>query len=202
MMEQQAIQLIKKELDTKRFEHSLRVMETAQKLAKRYEAPVEKVVLASLLHDYAKCRTREELRNNVKEYTLPNELLDYHHELWHGPVAAKEIKELYGITDETILNAIYYHTTGHPELELVEVIVFVADYIEPARNIPGVEMVRKLAEINIYDAARAAIKNTIIYLMQQNATIHPDSFSAYNEWTKKQKEEIDFGIIRNSCRSL
>ena len=187
MMEQQAIQLIKKELDTKRFEHSLRVMETAQKLAKRYEAPVEKVVLASLLHDYAKCRTREELRNNVKEYTLPNELLDYHHELWHGPITAKELKELYGISDETILNAIYYHTTGHPVLELVEVIVFVADYIEPARNIPGVEKVRELAEINIYDAARAAIKNTIIYLMQQNATIHPDSFSAYNEWTKKTK---------------
>lgn len=185
MDERKAIQLIEKALDEKRYNHSIRVAETAKKLAHQHDASVDRVVIASLLHDYAKCQSTEVLRNNIKYYKLPKSLLNYHHELWHGPVAAKILEHNYTVQDEAVLKAIYYHTTAREQMGLIEIIVFVADYIEPGRNIPGVEEVRKLASNNIVEAARLAMKNTIIYLMQNNAIIHPDSFAAYNMWTRK-----------------
>lgn len=185
MNDREAKQLIQTALSEKRYEHSLRVAETAEILAVHYDAPVDQVVLASLLHDFAKDQSNEQLKAQIIDYQLPLELLTYHHELWHGPVAAKICEKSYHIKDEAILRAIYYHTTGQANMGLVEIIVFVADYIEPERNIPGIEDVRRLAKENIYLAAREAQKNTIIYLMRNNAIIHPDSFLAYNEWTKK-----------------
>src|SRR5690625_7942 len=185
MNDLEAEQLIKATLSQQRYEHSLRVKETAEILAARYEAPIDKVILASLLHDYAKGQTRDQLKAQIIDYNLSRDLLDYHHELWHGPVAAEIFRDKYGFEDEAVLQAIRYHTTGRAEMGLVEIIVFVADYIEPGRTIPGVEEVRKLAQDNIYLAAREAQRNTIIYLLKKNAIIHPDSFLAYNKWTNK-----------------
>lgn len=185
MNELEAKELIRQSLDDKRYEHSLRVAETAKTLARIHDAPLERVILASLLHDYAKCQSRTKLQAKLQQYDLTQALGEYHHELWHGPVAAKELAVTNLVDDSEIIRAIYYHTTGHPEMELLEMIVFVADYIEPARTMPGVEKVRELANENIYEAARMAIKNTIMYLMTQDAVIHPDSWAAYNEWTKK-----------------
>src|SRR5699024_2033827 len=90
MNEKTAKQLIKQTLDKKRYNHSIRVANTARKLAEIHDAPVEKVVIASLLHDYAKCQSKEELKENIRLYQLPHSLLHYHHELWHGPVARSE----------------------------------------------------------------------------------------------------------------
>lgn len=183
MNEDKAKRLIQEQLTTERYEHSLRVADVAKELAIRYGAPEDKAVLAGLLHDYAKCQSREQLRKQIKEYDLPQQLLHYHHELWHGPVAAKIMEKHYDVMDDDILHAIAYHTTGRASMSLLEVIIFVADYIEPKRDIPGIEEVRSLAKENVFIAARKAIQNTIIYLMKKDATIHPDSFYAYNEWT-------------------
>src|SRR5690625_2486932 len=95
------------------------------------------------------------------------------------------IEHEYEDDDEAILNAIYYHTTACAGMGLIETIVFVADYIEPARIIPGVDKIRQLAVHDIREAARVTIKNTIIYLMKKDAIVHPDSFAAYNMWTAK-----------------
>jgi len=185
MNEERAKQLIKGVLTQKRFEHSLRVADVAKELALRYGASVDNAVLAALLHDYAKCQPRDQLKNQIIKYGLPQQLLQFHHELWHGPVAAKVMEIDFGISDKHVLDAIYYHTTARASMSLLEVVIFVADYIEPQRNVPGIEEVRELATSNIYIAARKAMQNTIIYLIQKDATIHPDSFLAYNDWTNK-----------------
>lgn len=187
MNEQQAKQLIKDQLTPERYEHSLRVADTAKMLALRYHVSIDQAILAGILHDYAKCQHRDQLYEQIIAYDLPQQLLQYHHELWHGPVAAKVLETKFQLADEEILNAIYYHTTGRAGMSLLEVIIFVADYIEPERTIPGMEEVRCLAKDNIYLAARKAIQNTIMYLMKQDATIHPDSFFAYNEWTNNMQ---------------
>src|SRR5699024_7324073 len=129
---------------------------------------------------YAKCFSVDKLEQYMHIYELPNELLDFHHELWHGPVAAALVKEKYSINNEDILNAIRYHTTGRAQMSKLEYIIFVADYIEPARSFPGVEEVRVLAKNSLVDAARKALQNTIIYLMNSNMTVHPNSYLAYN----------------------
>ena len=55
-------------------------------------------------------------------------------------------KEVYGIKDEEILSAIEWHTTGKPEMSLLDKIVFIADYIEPNRDqAPHLDKIRQMA---------------------------------------------------------
>src|SRR5699024_12792412 len=92
------------------------------------------------------------------------------------------------VHDEEILNAIYYHTTACTKMGLFETIIFVADYIEPARTMSGVETIPKLAMHDIEEAARVTTKNTTIYLMHNDDIIHPDPFPAYTMWMENHKE--------------
>lgn len=182
---EEARRIVKDQLTKDRYEHTLRVCETAMNLAEIYRESKKKVILASLFHDYAKCLPKEQLKQLVQTYKLPSQLLDYHHELWHGPVGAKLVEDKHEIKDEDILNAIRFHTTGRPQMSQIELIVFISDYIEPARSFPGLDEVRKLAKENLQKAAQQALKNTIIHLVNKNALIYPDTILAYNDLTKK-----------------
>lgn len=175
---------VKEQLSPERYEHTLRVTDTAIQLAQKYDVNEEAVTLAALLHDYAKDMDDEQLRSYIKQFNLPDELLDYDRELWHGPVGAEIAKHEFKITNEAIYDAIYYHTTGRAGMGLVELTIFVADYIEPARSFPAVHDVREEAVESLSMAARSALKNTIIFLLGKDVTIHPHTFLAYNDLTK------------------
>src|SRR5699024_8807403 len=143
------------------------------------------VALAAMLHDYAKCMSEKELRHYIEKYELPTDLLTYHNELWHGPVGAMIVKHEYNVQDSDVLKAIYYHTTGRAQMSLVEQVVFLADYIEPSRSHSGVDEVRTLAKTNLTRAVQRVLQLTIIYLVSKNVTLYPDTFFAYNYFTKK-----------------
>lgn len=182
---EKATEFVKAKLSKERFLHTLRVKDTAISLAKQYDAPIDLVAIAAIFHDYAKDMAKEELKQYILSYQLPKDLLQYHFELWHGPVAAKLIEDQFEISNIDIINAIYYHTTGRANMSLIELIIFVADYIEPGRSFPGVDDVREDAKNNLHIAARNALKNTIHYLLNKDATIHPNTFFAYNDLTTK-----------------
>lgn len=181
----EAIKHVKPHLTTGRFEHTLRVAETAVKLADLYDESAEKVELAAVFHDYAKYRPLDEMKRWIVASRLPKDLLHYHHELWHGPVGSILIEREYGISDPEIRNAIYYHTTGRAHMSKIEMIVFLADYIEPGRNFPGIEEVRETAQQDLIYSCWMVSRNTINYLMQKNATIYPETFHAYNDLTRR-----------------
>lgn len=175
---------VKPHLTKERYEHSLRVAETAKMLADRFGEDVRKLELAGVLHDYAKYRPQEELARWIKSSTLPKDLLAFHHELWHGPVGALLIEKELGIKDKVIQGAIRYHTTGAANMNKFEMIIFLADYIEPGRSFPGVNEVRKVAENNLQQACWMALSNTIHFLVGKGATVYPDTFYAYNYLTR------------------
>lgn len=177
--------IVKEQLTKDRYDHTLRVCDTAIELAELYGKDKYKIALASIFHDYAKCMNKDDLKNMIIDFNLPSQLLHYHHELWHGPVGAKLVEQKFQITDEEILNAIRYHTTGRAQMSQFELIVFISDYIEPGRNFPGLDEVRELAKVNLESAAHQALKNTIVYLLEKNALIYPDTLNAYNDLTKK-----------------
>ncbi|GGJ83588.1 hypothetical protein GCM10007063_02610 [Lentibacillus kapialis] len=183
MKTDEAIDLIRPHLKQARFDHTLRVAETAVLLAEKNNEPVDKVELAAILHDYAKYFPLEKMRREINESDLPQDLLFYHHELWHGPVASIVLEREHGITDEAIKNAIRYHTTGRSGMSQFETILFVADYIEPGRSFPGVEEVRTAANSDLYHAAWMALRNTIQFLVGKNGAVYPDTFYAYNNLT-------------------
>ncbi|MGN1400328.1 MAG: bis(5'-nucleosyl)-tetraphosphatase (symmetrical) YqeK [Bacillus sp. (in: firmicutes)] len=188
MNREQALEIAKQHLPEKRFIHTVGVMDTAVVLAERFGADSEKAALAAIFHDYCKYRPLPEMKQVIEEEGLPSDLLAFHSELWHGPAGSVLAKKEYGITDEEVLSAIRYHTTGRAGMSLLEKIIFLADYIEPGRDFSGLDEVRRWAEINLDKAVLMALKNTIIFLASKQASIYPDTFYAYNELLIKVNE--------------
>jgi predicted HD superfamily hydrolase involved in NAD metabolism len=161
------LQATKEQLPQHRWEHTLRVAETSIRLARRFGADEQKAEVAAILHDYCKFWPDEQLVRWIMDRGLPEDLLQFNKELWHAPVGAEVAEVRFGIQDEDILNAIRYHTSGRPQMSLLEKIVFLADYIEPGRRFPGVEEVRKTAESDLDRAVLAALAKTIVFLIER-----------------------------------
>lgn len=181
----EAVLLVQSELTTKRFEHTMRVAQTAKELAALYDVDVNKAELAAILHDFAKDFPKEKLKKMLEKSQSPEDLLLYNQELWHGPVGAYLLETKYGITDPEILHAVQFHTTGRAQMGKLELIVYVADYIEPGRQFPGVEAVRHIAQNDLYEAAWTVARNTIQFLLKKNTLVYPDSIDIYNDLTRR-----------------
>jgi predicted HD superfamily hydrolase involved in NAD metabolism len=177
----EALEIVKGQLTEHRYVHTVGVMETAVLLAKQYGADVKKAELAAIFHDYAKFRPKEEMKKIIIEKKMPLELLDYNSELWHAPVGAFLVEKEVGITDTEILDAIKFHTSGRVGMTTLEKVIYLADYIEPGRQFPGVEEVRELAKEDLDSALIKAVQNTILFLMKKNQPVFPDTFHTYND---------------------
>lgn len=188
MEREEALKIVKEQLTEHRYQHTLGVMETAIKLAEQYGADVEKAEIAAIFHDYAKFRPKEEMKKIIKEQGFSKDLLEFNGELWHAPVGAYLVEREVGITDQEVLDAIRYHTSGRTEMTLLDKVVYLADYIEPGRHFPGVEEVREIAKESLEKALIKAIQNTILFLMKKNQTVYPDTFHTYNDLVQKLED--------------
>ena len=124
-------QILKRELSKERYLHTLGVRDCAVELAKRYNLDVKKAELAGLLHDCAKCKTNDELKEIIDKFlddVDKNELKNY--KTLHAPVGAYYAKEKFNIEDNEILSAIRWHTLGRVNMTMFEKIIFLADKIE------------------------------------------------------------------------
>jgi len=185
MEREEALKIVAEQLTEHRYVHTLGVMETAIRLAKTYGGDVKKAELAAIFHDYAKFRPKAEMEKIIKGQDMPAILLKHNSELWHAPVGAYLVNKEVGIKDKEVLQAIKYHTSGRPNMTMLEKIIYVADYIEPGRHFPGVEEVRELAEINLNQALLKSLQNTMIFLLKKNQAIYPDTIETYNSLVLK-----------------
>ena len=165
----------------KRFLHTIRVKDTAIKLAKIHDVDVEKAEIAGFLHDCAKIRDKKDLIKAAKENNLllTKEMIKAP-QIIHSYLGALFAREFYGIDDEDILNAITYHTTGRANMSDLEKIIFLADYIEPLRNFDGVERARELANKDLDAAMYFALNNTLRFLVERDSYIVPATVLARN----------------------
>ncbi len=184
----EALRIIKEKLPEKRYLHTLGVVETAVKLADHYQEDKEKAELAAILHDYAKFFPVKEMKKIMIEQQMDPRLLEFNPELWHAPVAAYIAESEFGIIDKNVLHAIQFHTSGRANMSLLEKIVYIADYIEPGRNFPGVEEVRLAAMENIDRAMVLALRNTMNFLTEKQQPIFPDTLAAYNSIILNREE--------------
>lgn len=181
----EAIEKVKPVLTKNRYEHTLRVTKEAIRLAKLYNVSEEEAELAAILHDFAKNFPAQKLKQRITDSSLPKDLLHYDVELWHGPVAAILLEDELGVDDGNIINAVRYHTTGRANMSDLELVVYLADYIEPGRDFPGLKEVREIANKDLLYACWMVSRNTIQFLMQKKIMIYPDTFYAYNDLTKR-----------------
>ncbi|MBF0714720.1 bis(5'-nucleosyl)-tetraphosphatase (symmetrical) YqeK [Gemelliphila palaticanis] len=205
---------VKQILPLKRYEHTLRVVDTAIMLAKRYEVSEEKAKIAALLHDICKPMDEVEMKKYVVKYNLDIKLLDYPTEVLHGPVASVYIEKEFGVVDEEIKLAIATHTFGKTNMSKLGKILFIADYIEPGRKHPHLKEVTEVAEYDLDEAVRLAAKYTLLYLIENDERIYPSLLKCYNYYNiknyqvgfkEKNKEKILSGekiiTIRNKSEA-
>ena len=178
---------LKELLKDKRYVHSLGVASVSRHLAENYGyADPDKAELAGLVHDCAKNLPLEKMQQLADEGRIPMDLALYNSKaLLHGPAGSVLARKLFNITDEEILSAVYYHTTGHPDMQLLEKIVFLADYIEPSRDFPGVDKARELAQIDIDSALLYCYDQTLTELVARGKLIHSDTIAAYNDMIRQ-----------------
>ena len=191
MTRSELIDRLKKALKDKRFQHVLRVEETAIKLAEQYGVDVEKASIAGLCHDYAKQRPDEDFIAEIKKKGLNPLLLDYGNAIWHGVVGAELIKDELGIWDEDILNAVRHHTTGAPVMTKLEQVIYMADYIELGRDFAGVKKARVITAANLQAGVAYQTKHTLTYLIGNGKPVYPKTIDTYNAWVPQYEGEID-----------
>jgi predicted HD superfamily hydrolase involved in NAD metabolism len=184
------IDAVKGQMPAARWEHTLGVMETAVLLARTFECDADKAHLAAVLHDVCKYWPVKEQGNVIRENGLPADLLEYDKEIWHAHAGAFIAKRDYEVDDEEVLDAIRYHTTGRKQMTLLDKIVCLADYIEPGRDFPGVQLIRELAEQSVDKALLAAFDGTILFLLEKGKKVYPLTIDARNSLIDELKREL------------
>ena len=193
-MNQHKIAKIRKKLrhnlDAERYEHTLGVMYTSGALAMAYQADLYKALVAGLLHDCAKCISAETKIKMCKKHGLL--IRDYEKEnpgLLHAKLGAYIAKAKYNVFDVEILDAIEFHTTGRPDMTLLDKIVYIADYIEPNRiAAPDLEQVRKMAFDNIDECLYKILEDSLEYLERKNMPVDPMTEQTYLFYKKELKK--------------
>ncbi|MGR3741606.1 bis(5'-nucleosyl)-tetraphosphatase (symmetrical) YqeK [Companilactobacillus sp. DQM5] len=180
------IERLRKNLDENRFNHCLRVEKKSKELAIRFNANITRAGISGLLHDYCKQMPKEKFIEAVKKFNLDEDLLNYGNGIWHGSIGADIIREELDVNDEIILNAIRKHTIADPYMTDIDKIVFIADFIEDARDFPEVDMARKIAEKSLDDAVSFELKHTLEYLINNNKKIYPKMLNSYNKWVVEE----------------
>lgn len=146
----------------KLFKHCYNTMETAIQLADYYKQDKEKAKIAGLLHDCGKLKDK-----NIGA-------------LEHAVDGRNIAMKVYDIKDEEVLDAILYHTTGRPNMTMLEKIIYIADKIEPNRKYAGVDSIREYAFNGYIDKAIIkSFENTFSYLKLQNKEIDNRSYETY-----------------------
>lgn len=182
---------VKKELHHDRYQHTLGVMYTAASLAMRYDADLEEAMVAGLLHDCAKSIPNDEKLELCSKYHLSVSKAEMENPtLLHAKVGAALAREKYGVKEDRILRAIEFHTTGCPDMTLLEKIIYIADYIEPYRNeAPNLKKVRSQAFVDIDECLFTILEDSLAYLSTSSMTVDPMTEKTYLFYKEKQKEQ-------------
>lgn len=190
MNREKIISRLKTKINDKRFEHSLGVEYTAACMAMVHGADVEKARLAGLLHDCAKgLPTKEKLEKARRHGLAISKYEEKNPDMLHAKLGAHYARYKYDVIDQEVLDAICYHTTGRPNMSLLEKIIFVADYIEPNRKmIRDMEQIRVEAFSDLDKCVIHILKNTLDYLSDTVDDMDYMTQMTYNYYVTNQGE--------------
>lgn len=177
-----------------RYLHTIGVIEMALTLNHQHHLNIDdkKIILSAGLHDIAKLLPKDEQRK-IMETTYPTEFIKLKDfpEVWHGYVASLIAKKTYHIDDQEILDAIKYHTTGKLQMNDLEKLIFLSDYIEKnTRTNDEMLKTRKLAYQNIDQAICKMVENTLNYLEKNEKPIYQTTIDIYHEYLDKGKKDV------------
>lgn len=165
-------------LKHKRIPHVLGTEQEAIRLAERYGADVEKARVGALLHDCTKKLDLPEQLALCERYGIPlDELERQTLKLLHAKTGAAIARDVFGV-DEEIYNAILWHTTGRAGMTLLEKILYLADYIEPSRDFPGVDKLRTVCYKDLDAGLLMGLEMTIGEMNALGSPVHRATIEA------------------------
>ena len=170
-----------KRLSPHRYQHTLDVADTAVEMANAFNVNPNKAYLAGILHDCAKNLDDLELlaicADNDENITQIEQNRPF---LLHSKAGVIVAKTRYHITDEEVLSAIRWHTTGKANMSVLDKIIFAADYIEPGRDKqPRLDYLRDLATKDLDLLVKSILEDMVAYLKQNNDEIEEHTLEAY-----------------------
>ena len=169
------------ELRPARFRHCRDVSQTAVRLAERWDADIEKARLAGILHDCARNLKGEELLKTSRQFgMIPSPLELLQPALIHAPLGAIIAERRFGISEPQILQAIRRHTTGAPQMTLMDKVIYLSDCIEPGRNFSGVRKIRDMAVEDLDAAVLLAYEHSILFVVANGGLLHPNTVEGRN----------------------
>ena len=169
------------ELRPARFRHCRDVSQTAVRLAERWDADIEKARLAGILHDCARNLKGEELLKTSRQFgMIPSPLELLQPALIHAPLGAIIAERRFGISEPQILQAIRRHTTGAPQMTLLDKVIYLSDCIEPGRNFSGVRKIRDMAVEDLDAAVLLAYEHSILFVVANGGLLHPHTVEGRN----------------------
>ena len=177
----QTVDYVKRRLPPKRLKHTADVVCTALKKAKELGLSEDKVFTACALHDCAKYVDEKDVEGFIREIDVPQPVV---HAFLGEYICRHQLK----ITDEEILDAIKYHTSGKPDMSTLAKLVFVADMIEPGRDYEGVEELRALYEKQDFEECfRKCLQEEVQHLLNKKQYIYKATLDAYDYYLKERK---------------
>ena len=173
-LEQVVVSLLK----ANRVKHVLGCRDTAVELAKTWGADPVDAGRAGLLHDITKALDGELQLTLCGAYgKLLDDFSRKYPKTLHALTGSLVARRIFG-ENNAVVSAIEFHTTGKADMSLLEAIIYVADYMEPNRDFPGVERLRELAYTDIRGALKLGLEMTLEHLKEQGGEVSPASRQA------------------------
>ena len=165
-------------LNPNRVAHVLGCRDTAVELARRWGADETDAARAGLLHDITKALDGPLQLTLCASYgKILNDFSRKYPKTLHALTGSLVAERIFGEND-AVVSAIRFHTTGKADMNLLETIIYVADYMEPNRDFPGVERLRALAFSDIGAALKLGLEMTLEHLKRQGNEVSPESREA------------------------
>ena len=170
-------------LSPQRIPHVFGCEYEAMRLAARWGANADDAREAAILHDITKKSTLEENVRILGEHGIMVGKIEYAEEkLLHSKSGAALAKSMFGVTDE-VAAAIMWHTTGRAGMSILEKVMYLADYIEPERDFPGVAGLRRAAYEDIDAAMIMGLEMSIRDITERGITPNRTTFDALDYLT-------------------
>lgn len=173
-------------LKPSRVAHVLGCRQTAKELAQIHGADPTDAQRAALLHDITKALDGDHQLTLCREYGINlDDFSANNPKTLHALTGSLVAKRIFG-ENEAVVAAIRSHTTGKADMNTLQKIIYVADYMEPNRDFPGVEQLRQLAYTDLDGALKLGLTMTLQLLMEQGRDISPESRQALEFLSKKE----------------
>ncbi len=170
----------------KRYQHSLGVAQTAWELARTYGVDEFDAAAAGLVHDWDKVLDDSELVARALHYGIkiagsPSAATP----LLHGPVAAYELPQLFPEFSQAVFQAVDRHTVGACDMTPLDMVVFVADAIEPNRHGDYAVALRDMVgKVSLDELFFSCFAQGLVYVIQSGRYLYPTAIQIYNHYAR------------------